>query len=141
MVILEALRLYGPVTIVLRNTSQDMELGTIKLLKGTGIAIPIAILHRDKEIWGSDADEFNPLRFENGLSKAAKHPNALLSFSIGPRNCIGQNFAMLEAKAVIAMILQKFSFSLSPHYVHEPIDIVTLQPKSGLQVILKSRQA
>ncbi|KAJ4731417.1 Cytochrome P450 [Rhynchospora pubera] len=141
MVLLEALRIYGPVNIIFRKASQDMELGTIKLLKGTSISIPFAILHRDKEIWGPDADKFNPLRFENGLSKAAKHPNALLSFSIGPRGCIGQNFAMLEAKAVIAMLLQRFCFSISPNYVHEPIAIITLQPKSGLQVIMRPIQA
>jgi cytochrome P450 family 709 len=141
MVLLEALRIYGPVTLIFRKASQDMQLGTIKLLKGTSIAVPIAILHRDKQVWGSDADKFNPLRFENGLSKAAHHPSALLSFSIGPRACIGQNFAMFEAKAVIAMILQKFSFSISPNYVHQPIDIITLQPKLGLQVIVKPIEA
>ncbi|KAJ4815590.1 Cytochrome P450 [Rhynchospora pubera] len=141
MVLLEALRIYGPVLQALRKASQDMDLGTIKPLMGTSIAIPIAMLRHDKEIWGPDADKFNPLRFENGLSKAAKHPNALLSFSIGPRACIGQNFAMLEAKAVIAMILQRFSFSISPNYIHEPIDRITLQPKFGLQVILRPLHA
>ncbi|KAJ3698152.1 hypothetical protein LUZ61_001857 [Rhynchospora tenuis] len=137
MVLLEALRLYAPVTYLFRKASQDMKLGTINLLKGTTVGIPIPILHRDKEMWGPDADKFNPLRFENGLSKAAKHPNALLSFSMGPRVCIGQNFAMLEAKTVIAMIIQRFSFSISPNYVHKPIDFLTLQPMNGLQIVLK----
>ncbi|KAJ4791770.1 hypothetical protein LUZ62_043016 [Rhynchospora pubera] len=137
MVLLEVLRLYSPVTYLFRKASQDMKLGSINLLKGTTIGIPIPILHRDKEMWGPDAENFNPLRFENGLSKAAKHPNALLSFSMGPRVCIGQNFAMLEAKTVIAMIIQRFSFSISPNYVHKPIDFLTLQPMHGLQIILK----
>ncbi|KAJ3696621.1 hypothetical protein LUZ61_000326 [Rhynchospora tenuis] len=137
MVLLEALRLYGPAVQIYRKASQDMKLGTIILLKGTAIAIPIAILHRDKEIWGPDADEFNPLRFENGINKAAKHSNALLSFSFGPRACIGQTFAMLESKAVIAMILQRFSFRISPNYVHKPDEKLTLQPMSGLQVIIE----
>ncbi|KAJ3689474.1 hypothetical protein LUZ61_018638 [Rhynchospora tenuis] len=140
LVLLEVLRLYAPAGMVGRTTSQDMELGNIKLLKGTTVIILIAILHRDKEIWGQDADKFNPLRFENGLSKAAKHPNAFLSFTAGPRVCIGQTFAMLQAKTVISMLLQRFTFSISPNYVHKPTEIITLQPASGVQVIIKPLQ-
>jgi PHYB activation tagged suppressor 1 len=94
-------------------------------------------MHRNKRIWGEDADKFNPLRFENGVTRAAKVPHALLAFSIGPRTCIGQNFAMLEAKSVMATVLQKFSFALSPRYVHAPVDLLTLQLKFGLPVVLK----
>ena len=69
------------------------------------------------------------MRFINGISKAVTHPNALLAFSAGPRACIGQNFAMLEAKTVIVLILQRFSLSLSPEYKHAPADHLTLQPQ------------
>ncbi|XP_072979688.1 cytochrome P450 709B1-like [Typha angustifolia] len=136
MVLLEALRLYGPVAMTERQATKDMNLGDLEVPKGTVLAMPIAIMHRDKEIWSADADEFNPLRFENGIRKAANHPNALLSFSIGPRACIGQDFAMLEAKMVMAMILQKFSFSISPKYIHAPADLITVQPKYGLPIML-----
>lgn len=118
-----------------------MQLGRLHLPRGTAIVIPIPILHRDKEVWGDDADEFNPLRFANGVTRAAKIPHAHLGFSIGPRSCIGQNFAMLEAKLVMAMILQKFSFALSPKYVHAPADLITLQPKFGLPILLKALDA
>uniref|UniRef100_A0A0E0LNS7 Cytochrome P450 n=1 Tax=Oryza punctata TaxID=4537 RepID=A0A0E0LNS7_ORYPU len=138
MFLLETLRLYGPVAFIQRRVSAELELGGIRVPKGTVLSIPIATIHRDKEVWGKDADEFRPERFENGVSKAAKYPNALLSFSSGPRSCIGQNFAMIEAKAVIAMILQRFSFTLSPKYVHAPTDVITLRPKYGLPMILKS---
>ncbi|KAF0906916.1 hypothetical protein E2562_013300 [Oryza meyeriana var. granulata] len=138
MFLLETLRLYGPVMLIKRRAGADLELGGIKVPEGTIMTIPITMLHRDKEVWGEDADELRPERFENGVLKATKHPNAFLSFSSGPRSCIGQNFAMIEAKAVIAMILQRFSFTLSPKYVHAPVDVITLRPKYGLPMILES---
>jgi len=138
MFLLETLRLYTPVSLIQRKAGSDLEVGGIKVPEGTVLTIPIATIHRDKEVWGEDANEFKPMRFENGVTRAGKHPNALLSFSSGPRSCIGQNFAMIEAKAVIAVILQRFSFSLSPKYVHAPMDVITLRPKFGLPMILKS---
>jgi PHYB activation tagged suppressor 1 len=115
----------------------DVELGGIKVPQGTVISIPIAMLHRDKEIWGPDADEFNPKRFEDGATKAANDPNALLSFSLGPRACIGQTFSIMEAQIVMASLLSNFSFSLSPKYVHKPRYAISLIPKLGMPLIVK----
>ncbi|KAJ6823874.1 putative uncharacterized acetyltransferase [Iris pallida] len=137
MVILEALRLYSPAMLMVRKAAQDMNLGNLMIPKDTILTVPIAIIHHDKDLWGDDVNEFNPVRFENGVTKAARHPNAMLAFSMGPRACVGQNFAMLEAKMVVALILQRFSFSLSPDYKHEPTDMITLQPQSGLPVVFK----
>ncbi|WOL07540.1 Cytochrome P450 [Canna indica] len=137
MVLLETLRLYCPVVQIGRKTNKDMTLGNLNLLKDTVVMIPILLIHRDKRLWGDDANEFNPLRFANGVLNAASQPNALLAFSLGPRSCIGQNFSMLESKIVIAMILQRFSFSLSPKYKHAPMDVLTLQPKFGLPIVLR----
>lgn len=137
MVLLETLRLYGPVMLMLRKPTSDIRLGSLSIPKGNGIAIPVPFLHRDREVWGDNANDFDPLRFQNGVTNAAKTPQALLSFSIGPRACIGQNFAMLEAKSVMAMILKKFSFALSSSYVHAPVDYITLQPKFGLPIVLR----
>lgn len=137
MVLWEALRLYCPIVMIAREAAKDMNLGDIIIPKGTAVTIPFTIIHRKKELWGDDANEFNPLRFENGITKAAKHPNALLAFSMGPRACLGQNFGMLEAKTVIAMILQRFSFSLSEGYKHKPAELLTLQPENGLPIVFK----
>ncbi|CAN6168951.1 unnamed protein product [Urochloa humidicola] len=137
MFLLETLRLYGPVSLLQRKTSSDLDVGGIRVPEGAIVTMPIAMIHRDKEVWGEDACEFRPERFENGVTRAAKHPSALLSFSSGPRSCIGQNFAMIEAKAVVAMILQRFALKLSPKYVHAPMDVLTLRPKHGLPMLLK----
>ncbi|XXG54332.1 hypothetical protein AAC387_Pa03g2241 [Persea americana] len=140
MVLLEALRLYTPVIVLFRKATKEMKLGNLTIPKNTQISIPLAIIHRNKNYWGEDANEFNPMRFAEGVKKAAKHPNALVAFSIGPRACIGQNFAIMEGKTVMALILQRFSFSLSPNYKHAPTDRLTLQPQYGLPILLKPLQ-
>ncbi|KAF8733167.1 hypothetical protein HU200_015542 [Digitaria exilis] len=138
MVLYETLRLYGAVTLVARMTKKaDAELCGVKVPKGTLLLIPIAMLHRDEEMWGPDAGEFNPLRFRDGVGRAAAQPSALLAFSVGPRSCIGQDFAMLEAKATMALILRRFAFEVAPEYVHAPADFLTLQPMQGLPIVLK----
>jgi len=136
MVLMESLRLYGPVIKISREATQDMKVGHLEIPKGTSIIIPLLKMHRDKAIWGEDAEQFNPLRFENGISQATIHPNALLPFSIGPRACIAKNFAMVEAKTVLTMILQQFQLSLSPEYKHTPVDHFDLFPQYGLPVML-----
>lgn len=135
MVLLETLRLYCPVITIARVNTQETKLGSLTVPKNTTLTIPFPIIHQMKELWGDDAKEFNPMRFENGTINAAKHPNALMAFSVGPRACIGQNFSFMEAKIVIAIILQKFRFTLSPDYKHMPIDMLTLQPQFGLPIV------
>ncbi|KAF2925590.1 hypothetical protein DAI22_06g064300 [Oryza sativa Japonica Group] len=137
MVLYETLRLYGPVSMLVRTATADAELGGVRVPKGTMTMMPVAILHRDADVWGADAGEFDPLRFRGGVNKAAAHAGALLAFSLGQRSCIGQDFAMMEAKTTLAMILRRFAFEVSPEYVHAPLDLLTLQPKCGLPMVLK----
>ncbi|XP_039807106.1 cytochrome P450 709B2-like [Panicum virgatum] len=137
MVLYETLRLYGAVSMIGRVAAADADLCGVKVPRGTVLTIPIAMLHRDEEVWGADAGEFNPGRFRDGVGRAAAHPGALLAFSSGPRSCIGQDFAMLEAKATLALVLRRFAFEVAPEYVHAPTDFLTLQPLQGLPVVLK----
>eukprot|EP01018_Ginkgo_biloba_P026356 Gb_22915 [translate_table: standard] len=136
MVLNEALRLYTPAVMLLRHTYKEMKLGNFTIPANTRLLLPIIALHHDPKLWGEDVYEFKPERFAEGAAKAAKHPLAFIPFGLGPRTCVGQNFAMLEAKVALAMILQQFSFSLSPSYAHAPTQVLTLQPQHGAQMIL-----
>jgi PHYB activation tagged suppressor 1 len=60
-----------------------------------------------------------------------------VAFAAGPRSCIGQDFAMLEAKATLALVLRRFELEVAREYVHAPTDFLTLQPLHGLPILLK----
>ncbi|KAJ8898771.1 hypothetical protein K2173_005099 [Erythroxylum novogranatense] len=137
MVLLEVMRLYCPAIELNREVLQDIKVGNLMVPKNTCLTIPIIKIHRSKQHWGEDANEFNPFRFKDGITKAATHPNAFLGFGMGPRVCIGQNFAKLEAKTVLTLVLQRFSLTLSSEYKHAPINYITLQPQYGLPIIIK----
>ncbi|KAK9284892.1 hypothetical protein L1049_024073 [Liquidambar formosana] len=136
MILLEVLRLYPPLGTIHRRTHKKTKLGGFSLPAGIRLVMPLYLVHRDHEQWGEDALEFKPERFSNGVSKASKDSVAYLPFGWGQRLCIGQNFAMLEVKMAITIILQRFWFELSPSYTHAPSDSINLQPKFGAQVIL-----
>lgn len=140
MVLNETLRLYPPVSTLIRKAYKHMKLGPFSLPKGAALTLSILEVHHNEKLWGPDANMFKPERFADGPSRAAINPNSYLPFAVGPRSCIGQNFAMLEAKTVLAMVLQRFSFSLSSAYTHAPISMFTLQPQYGMQIIFKGIQ-
>ncbi|KAI5082339.1 hypothetical protein GOP47_0002082 [Adiantum capillus-veneris] len=137
MILLESLRLYTPATLLAREAFSSIKVGDLEIPKGLSVWVPVLAIHHDKTIWGEDADEFKPERFSEGVAKACKNPMAFMPFSFGPRNCVGQNFAMMEAKIVLCMLLSQFRFHLSPSYRHAPICILTLQPKHGVPIILR----
>ena len=84
---------------------------------------------------GWDAKQFNLERFSEGISKATKGQASFFPFGWGPRICIGQNFALIEIKMALPLILQNFSFETSS-FAHAPYSIKTVQPQFGPHIIL-----
>jgi len=103
----ESLRLYGSVPAIGRVTAQEVELEGHIIPAGTELFLNIMVLHRDEKYF-PDAEKYDPDRFYSD-SGHEKHPYAYTPFSAGPRNCIGQKFAMMEVKVMLSSILRKFN--------------------------------
>lgn len=136
MIVKESMRLYPALVAMVRRTKHEVKLGSLNLPQGMEVLIPILAIHHDQTLWGDDVNEFNPARFSMGVAGAVKHPLAFIPFGTGPRACIGRNFSVIEAKVVLAMILQRFSFEISPSYRHAPTVLMMLYPQYGAQIIL-----
>ncbi|XP_046962269.1 cytochrome P450 4C1-like [Vanessa cardui] len=102
----ESLRLYPPVPFISRKVTVDTVLSGYKIPAGTNCHIHIYHLHRNEHLF-KNALKFDPDRFlpENSVGR---HNYAYLPFSAGPRNCIGQKFAMMELKSGVSAILRNF---------------------------------
>ncbi|XP_021895042.1 cytochrome P450 CYP72A219-like [Carica papaya] len=137
MILYEVLRFYPPVVGLARLVDKEIRLGDLVLPAGVEVAMPTIEIQRDPTFWGEDAGEFKPERFAEGVSKATKNQVAFSPFSLGPRICIGQNFALIEAKMALSMILQHFTFELSPSYTHAPYLVITMHPQHGAHLILR----
>lgn len=134
MVINESLRLYPPATVLPRMAFEDIKLGDLLIPRGLSIWIPMLAIHHSEELWGKDANEFNPDRFASRTFASGRH---FFPFAAGPRNCVGQSFAMMEAKIILAILISRFNFTISDSYRHAPVVVLTIKPKYGVQVYLE----
>ncbi|OWM88551.1 hypothetical protein CDL15_Pgr002318 [Punica granatum] len=137
MILYEVLRLYPPQVTLVRTVQKKTEIGGLSLPPGVLLYLPTILIHRDRELWGDDAEEFKPERFSEGISKATKGRVSYFPFGWGPRLCVGEKFALLEAKMSLVLILQHFEFELSPLYIHAPVTVISLQPEHGAHVVFR----
>ncbi|KAK9742502.1 hypothetical protein RND81_03G177400 [Saponaria officinalis] len=133
MIINESLRLYPPATILPRMAFEDIKLGDLHIPKGLSIWIPVLAIHHNEDLWGNDVNEFNPERFASKSFNSSR----FIPFGGGPRNCIGQSFALVEAKIILATLVSKFKFTISDNYRHAPMVVLTIKPKYGVQVCME----
>ncbi|WP_156386581.1 cytochrome P450 [Aureimonas sp. Leaf454] len=135
----EALRLYPPAPIITRTALRDLTLGGRAIAAGTVLYVPIHAVHHHAALW-ADPERFDPDRFGPEAAKA-RHRYAYMPFGAGPRVCIGNAFALMEAVAVLAVLLPAFRLADRGGATPEPIMKVTLRPRRRLAMTVEPRGA
>ena len=127
MVVREAMRLYPPAPGVAREPIEDVKIGGYDVPKGSLISVNIYALHRDPRFF-DDPERFDPDRFSGGWEERIPR-YAYLPFGGGPRVCIGNGFAMMEARLILATLAQRCQLSLEPGQEVVPIQLGDRAPK------------
>ncbi|KAL3861963.1 hypothetical protein ACJMK2_007970 [Sinanodonta woodiana] len=136
MVIKESIRFHCPVFSIQRQFTKDFELDGHAFPAGTVVSVLILNLHHNKDVWGNP-EEFVPERFSKENS-ATMDSYQYVPFSAGPRNCIGQHFAMHEIKIIISKLVYRYKFELEPNYVPEKKPAIVMRTTNGIRMrILK----
>ncbi|HXI56262.1 MAG TPA: cytochrome P450 [Polyangia bacterium] len=134
-VVLEAMRLFPPAWALGRQALTDVEIGGYQFRKGAEFVMSPWVVHRDPKTF-DDPEAFKPQRWDNDL--AHRLPRfAYFPFGGGPRVCIGNRFAMMEAKLVLAVALQRFRFEVAPETALTLFPSVTLRPRHGVRLRLR----
>jgi cytochrome P450 len=137
MVVREALRLYPPAPGFTREPIEDVRIGGYDVPKGSLVAVITYALHRDPRFF-DDPEKFDPERFAPGWEERIPR-YAYLPFGGGPRVCIGNAFAMTEARLILATVAQRYELSLEPNQEVVPVQLVTVRPKNGIRMRLAKR--
>jgi cytochrome P450 len=137
-VIKEAMRLYPPAWTTGREALEDLTVAGFCIPKGAQILMSQWIVHRDPR-WFSNPEAFDPDRWAPAI--ADRLPRyAYFPFGGGPRVCIGNHFAMMEAILLLTMIVQRYQVELLPRQTLEVAPSVTLRPRGpGLMVRARRR--
>ena len=137
MVIQETMRLYPPAWALSRGILNDDEIDGYRIPAGALMALSPYVTHRHADFW-DNPEGFDPERFTP--EQIAERPRyAYFPFGGGPRQCIGNEFALMEAQLIVAMVAQKYRLHLVPGQRIEPEPIFTLRPSSSVQVTLHAR--
>jgi cytochrome P450 len=137
MVIRESLRLFPPAPGVAREPIEDVTIGEFPVPKGSLISIHTFTMQRDARFF-PEPDRFDPARFSAGWEQRIPR-YAYLPFGAGPRVCIGNSFAMMEARLILTTVAQRWRMRLEADQEIVPIQLVTIRAKNGIRMRLERR--
>ncbi|MFE0515933.1 cytochrome P450 [Streptomyces sp. NPDC058964] len=134
----ESLRLWPTAPAYAREARQDTVLaGEHPMRRGAWALVLTPMLHRDPEVWGADAEEFDPDRFD-AKAVRGRAPHTFKPFGTGARACIGRQFALHEATLVLGLLLRRYGLRPDPGYRLRVTERLTLMPE-GLRLHLERR--
>ncbi|MGI4811675.1 MAG: cytochrome P450 [Janthinobacterium lividum] len=136
-VIFETMRLFPPAALLVRRTTDAIQLGDIDIAAGQSIHIPVYALHRQRRFW-DDPDKFDPDRFAQERQQA-RHRFTFLPFGAGRRVCVGMGMAITECLVVLATLLPRIDFMPLQPVLPRTHLRVTLRPVGGLPIHIKHR--
>jgi cytochrome P450 len=137
MVIQESMRLYPPAWIISREVMEDITIGDYDIARGSIVIMSQYVMHHHPRYFDEPA-RFLPERFAEGWDERIPR-YAYFPFGGGPRICIGNSFAMMEAALVLATIMQRVHLAIVPGQQIEPEPLVTLRPRHGIEMAIMSR--
>jgi cytochrome P450 len=139
MVVQETMRLRPPAWWLPRTAIEADEIDGFTIEAGTNVAVLMYAIHHHPEHW-ENPDQFDPERFSAERS-ATRHKFAWVPFGAGQRQCIGKDFALMEAPLILAMIAQRYEVTAVPGHLPAPRMSGTLKPQGNIFVNLAPRNA
>lgn len=130
----ETMRLYPPAPVVARVNTEFIRAGDENLPVGSNLVFPVYAIHRHRKYW-QDPDRFDPDRFLPENEKKIPRTQ-YMPFGAGPRICIGQAFAMIEAITLLASFIRNAHFDWDSKHEPEPISRITLRPAGGMPLLV-----
>ena len=135
MVVSETLRLYPTVWMLGREAIEPVRIGDYDVPVGMTIFMPEWTVHRDPR-WFDDPETFRPERWSEA-NRESIHRYAYFPFGGGPRICIGNNFALMEASLLLASIAGRYRLELAPDADVVLLPTITLRPARGVKVVVR----
>lgn len=136
--LMEAMRLYPPAWMIARRCIEEDEVGGFLIPAGSLVLASPFVTQRHPDFF-PNPEGFDPARFMEPRSKDPRTKAAYFPFGMGPRLCIGQSFAMLEAVLIFARLLQRLAFRRAPGEAPRAIPSVTLRPAKALLMEIEPR--
>jgi len=136
-VVTESMRLYPPAFVMGRQATRATEVAGHPVARNVIVIMPTWVVHRDPR-WFDEPEVFRPERWADERARSLPR-YAYFPFGGGPRRCIGNSFATMEAVLVLATIAQRFSLTLVPGQRVTPATHVTLRPEPGIRMVVTRR--